>query len=442
MNYHECEDVTKAEKLLLIIERLMVTYDDLSTTQGVAEALHRKLSVLYLFSKLNRVVHRLKNEEYYGTAGSVKRSINLNSMRTYRPRGEEVKELRADEESLDINDALHNLNRFLALFRRCDTLYDRWKAFPLIDWKVIKDHAPLQAEKALSVLRASRNPKGLTGKTPTTHLLYGWTDNRDGKRPEGLMRLGREVLKAGRRGRTASGKRPSIKLARQLAATWVVEPSPPSRQRAVRDWCQKQSFANTVFSRFGTHCDVSHSAFYKAHKHGHAVGARVVESHLKIRSFEITTVITGKVVKVGPHDYAAPAMWTANSAWQTGWVLMRKGWSSLYHHEGELPNPRACTLTLDRASRGNQDYSRKGVADTLRKLRKLDCEVTLNDSYSVGNCIPGTAEFAGALGITSDTIHSTELLKRWRKSNYRSFSRFSNVVKALAEKHLQQPVEA
>lgn len=73
---------------------------------------------------------------------------------------------------------------------------------------------------------------------------------------------------------------------------------------------------------------------------------------------------------------------------------------------------------------------KKEVADLLRKLRSIQI-VKVEDSYRVGNCRPGTAQFMTILGITSAEISGRELAKRWKKAGYTARERFAPVVRAL-----------
>jgi hypothetical protein len=73
---------------------------------------------------------------------------------------------------------------------------------------------------------------------------------------------------------------------------------------------------------------------------------------------------------------------------------------------------------------------RKRNATTLRQLRKIPV-ITLQDSYNVGNCKPGTAEFCRSLGITGNTIEGRELARLWKRSSYPQNSLFFAVVDKL-----------
>lgn len=73
---------------------------------------------------------------------------------------------------------------------------------------------------------------------------------------------------------------------------------------------------------------------------------------------------------------------------------------------------------------------RKRNAQTLRQLRRIPV-VTLQDSYNVGNCVPGTAEFCRSLGITTNSVTGRELAKFWKRSGYVQNSLFFAVVDKL-----------
>lgn len=73
---------------------------------------------------------------------------------------------------------------------------------------------------------------------------------------------------------------------------------------------------------------------------------------------------------------------------------------------------------------------RQRNATTLRQLRKIPV-ITLQDSYNVGNCVPGTAEFCRSLGISSSELSGRELAVYWKRSGYVQNSLFQAVIDKL-----------
>lgn len=90
----------------------------------------------------------------------------------------------------------------------------------------------------------------------------------------------------------------------------------------------------------------------------------------------------------------------------------------LYHYQNQR-NREQLALSL-----------RKRNAERLRQLRRIPV-VTLQDSYSVGNCKPGTSEFCHSLGITTSSVTGRELAKFWKRSGYVQNSLFFAVVDKL-----------
>ena len=78
-------------------------------------------------------------------------------------------------------------------------------------------------------------------------------------------------------------------------------------------------------------------------------------------------------------------------------------------------------------------------AHWLRRLRSLEA-VSLEDSYSVGNCKIGTSSFCSQLKISSEIVSGSGLAQAWKKANYPWNRLFFRVIEE-AEKKQAQPAE-
>jgi hypothetical protein len=78
-----------------------------------------------------------------------------------------------------------------------------------------------------------------------------------------------------------------------------------------------------------------------------------------------------------------------------------------------------------------QRLQRARVADYARRLIKIPV-VSLEDSYNVGNCQPGTAAFCRELGITVETMSGRELFRAWKSKAYPLNSLFLRVIDKLS----------
>jgi hypothetical protein len=64
-----------------------------------------------------------------------------------------------------------------------------------------------------------------------------------------------------------------------------------------------------------------------------------------------------------------------------------------------------------------RERSRKKTASVLVRLRRIP-EVSLQDSYSAGNCKPGTSQFCRSIGVDTEKVSGRELAKRWQAAGY------------------------
>ena len=72
--------------------------------------------------------------------------------------------------------------------------------------------------------------------------------------------------------------------------------------------------------------------------------------------------------------------------------------------------------------------SRKRLADLVRQLRRIDT-LTLGDSYSAGNCEPGTKAFVSAVGLRGfPSVTGKLLASKWYSSAYREQDRVAAVI--------------
>jgi hypothetical protein len=73
---------------------------------------------------------------------------------------------------------------------------------------------------------------------------------------------------------------------------------------------------------------------------------------------------------------------------------------------------------------------RRHTAERLLKLRRIE-SVSVDDSYKVGNCVPGTRQFCESFGIVSDSIPGRELARKWLKSGLPQNPLFLRVIDSL-----------
>jgi hypothetical protein len=78
-----------------------------------------------------------------------------------------------------------------------------------------------------------------------------------------------------------------------------------------------------------------------------------------------------------------------------------------------------------------QRLQRARVADYARRLIRIPL-VSLEDSYSVGNCKPGTEAFCRELGVTVETMSGRELFRAWKSKAYPLNSLFLRVIDKLS----------
>jgi hypothetical protein len=78
-----------------------------------------------------------------------------------------------------------------------------------------------------------------------------------------------------------------------------------------------------------------------------------------------------------------------------------------------------------------QRLQRARVADYARRLIKIPL-VSLQDSYNVGNCKPGTEAFCRELGVTVETMSGRELFQAWKSKAYPLNSLFLRVIDKLS----------
>lgn len=80
-------------------------------------------------------------------------------------------------------------------------------------------------------------------------------------------------------------------------------------------------------------------------------------------------------------------------------------------------------------------------AQWLRRLRRLE-EVSLQDSYSSGNCKIGTASFCSQLKITDESISGSGLAQAWKNAQYPWNRLFFKVIEEAEKKSLSAEPEA
>ena len=99
---------------------------------------------------------------------------------------------------------------------------------------------------------------------------------------------------------------------------------------------------------------------------------------------------------------------------------------------------RAAERAASEAERRQKQRAEK--VSWLRRLRRLE-EVSLEDSYSSGNCKIGTASFCSQLKISSESISGSGLAQAWKAAKYPWNRLFFKVIEAAEKKSLsaEQP---
>jgi hypothetical protein len=138
--------------------------------------------------------------------------------------------------------------------------------------------------------------------------------------------------------------------------------------------------------------------------------------------------------------YVAPCCWGEHER-STGWLVWLANEKTEGFHVSCASVDQAVAdaiVALERRARANRAAAE---ADRIRQLsirskraylvkqcRSID-QFQLADSYSVGNCKPGTSAFCQRLGIEDrDNVPGRELANRWRKTGYVEQSYFERVI--------------
>jgi hypothetical protein len=141
--------------------------------------------------------------------------------------------------------------------------------------------------------------------------------------------------------------------------------------------------------------------------------------------------------------YCASCNWDGNPGTTRGFLVwFANERSEGYHIQPQWPTvDQAIVESLDMLAKRAEVNRRAAEEERIRQLsirskraylvkqcRSID-QFQLADSYSVGNCKPGTSAFCSRLGIGDrDTIPGIELANRWRKSGYCEQSYFERVI--------------
>lgn len=228
-----------------------------------------------------------------------------------------------------------------------------------------------------------------------------------------------------------------------------------------------------------------------AMKEGDAIAARITQKiGVNWRGVNVQTVLTGRPQRVlqpdgepTGTDFYAEACWTEQhsegigihrktiSRLVHGVVLMRSSWPDVYHlsdaesitnYEQFLNRWRSVAENFNRpepnlhayyiwqlnassthyfqrqqqeaiwaAEKAKTDKQKRiELGQLVRKLRNISC-LTTDDSFSVGNCKPGTYQFMRQLGMNPDNttaIDGRSIARYWAKKGYIDQRRFEPVV--------------
>jgi hypothetical protein len=230
-----------------------------------------------------------------------------------------------------------------------------------------------------------------------------------------------------------------------------------------RDYDLLKSQKDMLMRHFGQKLSNKFVGYYQTSPHIlNAVRTRYHKfAHNFVKKLEVTdcrpTVLpTGRPIKFNDTNWAIPCIWANPSdSWKQrreqpiveGFILCRKGWSSCIHVE-TLPDAvnanRMMTLAMSSYGEGMRNHTpqqrRKIIGQALKIARQID-HFTPQDSYAVGNCVPGTASWMKDLGIISNKIDGKTLAKLWRRSGYTDPQRFIPVVKYCLQR-MQAAAEA
>lgn len=183
----------------------------------------------------------------------------------------------------------------------------------------------------------------------------------------------------------------------------------------------------------------------------------------------VHTFLLGPPEFVQGDDYMAPALWVHSDGvdaqhrgakmqymqMQQGYILLRRNWNDCFHRPGLTPpNAAEVSAQLDLSTghlrRGpNADPDAKLTTDQRKAKILWQCRsiagMTRQDSYGVGNCIPGTEEFIRRLasldenkkyGWNPDTnlVDGRMIAKMWRNAGFHQLDLFGKVVRAMHKK--------
>lgn len=370
------------------------------------------------------------------------------------------------------------------LAQTLDSFYDQTERYfydQLPKWKDLKKICPLHGRMAYSVLLACRMGK-LSPQLNGQHKLFGWHHTEVTHVLQALQYTKQELIAK----RERKGPAPSVVVGRHELQIRHIYLKPPgmdkfSRINRVKDWCER--YQPPTLGSFQTQVSLC-LAYFRLQKAGGKAATAPQRGATFLRKMGVDTtritpdtLITGEGERiilngVKTNDYCFPAMWIEQRGTSLtrrtnhlvqSWVYARAGWNDIYHAdpaprygientgEPEKPTPEAVVdqLTLSSQSyferlewerqyakdRLLRDKERKrDLGRLLRKLRNVPL-VALADSYAVGNCRPGTADFCRLLKIETETINGQDLAQRWYKSGYVSQDRFLNVMERAVKQH-------
>lgn len=352
----------------------------------------------------------------------------------------------------------------------------------------LKKLMPRNGRAAYSVLIACQEGK-MDRNLPQQHRLFGWSV-RD---PYGIPRAIKSLMRAiGSRQAETSGPAPSFKTGAEIlrterirANTPLADPNPCQESRNIRQRYLTEKYCTLITQhtlcgpwttcspsmlKFIRNVDEQQRPSDRQIKINHRVAFKIMglmENDRLIReeddprparlSNQVLTLLTGSFVRHHGDDYYAPCIYSEDSSrdgvnvMRVGYVLLRKDWPDMIHVKAVDFHAHDFNVTtrLDNASFGYFRNIREAalkkltqnqrIAIVLRQLRSMFLEITVEDSYAVSNCVPGTQAFIKQLTINEhQSISGPALARFWRKAKYPQIDRLTNVVYRMLQRHAER----
>lgn len=168
------------------------------------------------------------------------------------------------------------------------------------------------------------------------------------------------------------------------------------------------------------------------------VVTRWLRSYVGLTTSSVATIVTGKPETIesanGLTFYSIPAAWIDDHKIVDGRIVVYRGYNDCYHCDDGEDILDVCNRLETRvlAAETHRKNLRQQRLDVLKSLRKIK-QLAVSDSYKVGNCKPGTAQFLRTIEIepVDGFAYSKDVAIRWKRKGYPQLALFSNVVSAV-----------